>query len=471
MAIPFLNHLDLRSVSELQNAILHKTTSGSASDIEGKIIYDTGTDTIKYYSGSSGSGSWISLTGDTNTFRTVQADGSAIGSTETLNLIGGTNITLSETDGAITIDGAAAMQFFLEDGDGTEVTINHNKEIKFIEGGGIDINWTDVSPGSDSDPYDLTFTNSDKGSSQNIFKTVATNPAHSGSLTYAQTRNLEADSNNDTLKLFDGTGIKIEGAAEDDIIRIRIADGGVNTTQLAADAVDGTKIADNALNSEHYTDGSVDNVHLANSSMTINGSARSLGDSFTTPNDDVSEANLKSRLAGFDSGDTVYIGDGDNDTVVVVRGTLTVEGTTTTVNSETLTVDDNKIVLNDNVTGTPTEDAGIIIERGNQTNVELRWDETDDDWEFTAFNHAGTPALTTYKIPTTYKTTIGDGSATAIAVSHMLGSRDVIVQLYDTSSYETVIADVVRTDTNRITITFGAAPASGDVTVLVSKVG
>ena len=451
MAIPFLNHLDLRSVSELQNAILHKTTSGSASDIEGKIIYDTGTDTIKYYSGSSGSGSWISLTGDTNTFRTVQVDGGAIGSSETLNLIGGTNITLDETDGAVTINGAAAMQFFLEDGDGTEVTINHNKEIKFVEGGGIDINWTDVSPGSDSDPYDLTFTNSDKGSSQNIFKTVATNPAHSGSLTYAQTRNLEADSNNDTLKLFDGTGIKIEGAAEDDIIRI--------------------KIADNALNSEHYTDGSVDNVHLANSSMTINGSARSLGDSFTTPNDDVSEANLKSRLAGFDSGDTVYIGDGDNDTVVVVRGTLTVEGTTTTVNSETLTVDDNKIVLNDNVTGTPTEDAGIIIERGNQTNVELRWDETDDDWEFTAFNHAGTPALTTYKIPTTYKTTIGDGSATAIAVSHMLGSRDVIVQLYDTSSYETVIADVVRTDTNRITITFGAAPASGDVTVLVSKVG
>ena len=471
MAIPFLNHLDLRSVSELQNAILHKTTSGSASDIEGKIIYDTGTDTIKYYSGASGSGSWISLTGDTNTFRTVQADGSAIGSTETLNLIGGTNITLSESGGAITIDGAAAMQFFLEDGDGTEVTINHNKEIKFIEGGGIDINWTDVSPGSDTDPYDLTFTNTDKGSSQNIFKTVATNPAHSGSLTYLATRNLAADSNNDTLKLFDGTGIKIEGAAEDDIVRIRIADGGVDTTQLAADAVDGTKIADNALNSEHYTDGSVDNIHLANDSITVNGTTIALGASDSITVDNVSELNLKNRLAGFDSGDTVYIGDGDNDTVVVVRGTLTVEGTTTTVNSETLTVDDNKIVLNDNVTGTPTEDAGIIIERGNQTNVELRWDEADDDWEFTAFNHAGTPALTTYKIPTTYKTTIGDGSATAIAVSHMLGSRDVIVQLYDTSSYETVLADVVRTDTNRITITFGAAPASGDVTVLVSKVG
>lgn len=467
MPIPFLNHLDLRNVSELRNAILHKTTSGNASDVEGKIIYDTGSDSIKYYNGSS----WISLTGDTNTFRTVQADGSAIGATETLNLIGGTNITLSESGGAITIDGAAAMQFFLEDGDGTEKTIDHNKEVKFTEGGGIDVNWTGSGTGGDTDPFTLEFTNTDKGSSQNIFKTVATNPSHSGTTTFAGTRNLEADSNNDTLKFFNGTGINIEGAAEDDIIRIKIADGGVDTTQLATDAVTGAKIADDTIDSEHYKDGSVDNVHLANDSITINGTAIALGASDSITVDNVSEANLKTRLAGFDSGDTVYIGDGDNDTTVVVRGTLTVEGTTTTVNSETLTVDDNKIVLNDNVTGTPTEDAGIIIERGNQSNVELRWDEADDDWEFTAFNHASTPALTTYKIPTTYKAAIGDGSATSIAVSHMLGSRDVIVQLYDTSSYETVYADVVRTDTNRITITFAAAPASGDITVLVSKVG
>ena len=52
MAIPFLNHLDLQSVSELQNAILHKTTSGAASNVEGKIIYDTGSNTLKYYNGS-----------------------------------------------------------------------------------------------------------------------------------------------------------------------------------------------------------------------------------------------------------------------------------------------------------------------------------------------------------------------------------------------------------------------------------
>ena len=52
--------------------------------------------------------------------------------------------------------------FYVEDGDGTEVQINNANEWKFVEGGGIDINWTDTSTGSDTDPYDLTFTlNSD----------------------------------------------------------------------------------------------------------------------------------------------------------------------------------------------------------------------------------------------------------------------------------------------------------------------
>jgi len=52
----------------------------------------------------------------------------------------------------------ADMQFVLEDGDGTEVQITKDKEVKFVEGGGIDINWTDTDNGTDGDPFDLTFT-------------------------------------------------------------------------------------------------------------------------------------------------------------------------------------------------------------------------------------------------------------------------------------------------------------------------
>ena len=53
--------------------------------------------------------------------------------------------------------GGSMSSFQLEDDDGTEVTINDAKEIKFI-GSGITTNWTDTSTGSDGDPYDLTFT-------------------------------------------------------------------------------------------------------------------------------------------------------------------------------------------------------------------------------------------------------------------------------------------------------------------------
>jgi len=74
----------------------------------------------------------------------------------------GSNVTITEGDGAITIAAAdtntMGAGFVLEDGDGTEVTITENKEVKFVEGTGIDINWTDTDNGTDADPYDLTFT-------------------------------------------------------------------------------------------------------------------------------------------------------------------------------------------------------------------------------------------------------------------------------------------------------------------------
>ena len=68
---------------------------------------------------------------------------------------------------------------------------------------------------------------------------------------------------------------------------------------------------------------------------------------------------------------------------LTVTGNLTVNGTTTTLNTETLAVEDNIIVLNNNVTGAPSTNAGIEVERGSSTNVQLRWNETTDKWQFT----------------------------------------------------------------------------------------
>ena len=68
-----------------------------------------------------------------------------------------------------------------------------------------------------------------------------------------------------------------------------------------------------------------------------------------------------------------------------------------------------------------------------------------------------------------YAVSIGNGNDTSFAVSHGLNTRDVIVQLYDNSSYDTVHADVVRTSTSVVTISFNSAPATNDIRVLVSK--
>jgi len=66
-----------------------------------------------------------------------------------------------------------------------------------------------------------------------------------------------------------------------------------------------------------------------------------------------------------------------------------------------------------------------------------------------------------------YIETIGDGTALQYTVTHGLGSRRVMVQMYDSSSYETVYAQVVRTTTTAITVDFNNAPATNDVTVMV----
>ena len=75
---------------------------------------------------------------------------------------------------------------------------------------------------------------------------------------------------------------------------------------------------------------------------------------------------------------------------VTVSGNLTVSGTTTTVNSETVSMADNLFIINSNATGTPTENGGFEVERGDSLNVQFLWNETDDRWSVGAQDfHAG----------------------------------------------------------------------------------
>ena len=68
---------------------------------------------------------------------------------------------------------------------------------------------------------------------------------------------------------------------------------------------------------------------------------------------------------------------------VVVAGNFTVSGTTTSVNSNTINLADNIITLNSDATGAPTQNAGVEVKRGDEANVQLRWNEGSDKWTFT----------------------------------------------------------------------------------------
>jgi hypothetical protein len=110
---------------------------------------------------------------------------------------------------------------------------------------------------------------------------------------------------------------------------------------------------------------------------------------------------------------------------LTVGGNLTVNGTTTTLNTETLLVEDNIVVLNSGVTEAPTLNSGIEIERGTSTNVVIRWNETNDQWEFTndGTTYGDIAALGTIELGTD---TIGDYvndvvAGTGISVTHTPG--------------------------------------------------
>jgi hypothetical protein len=144
-----------------------------------------------------------------------------------------------------------------------------------------------------------------------------------------------------------------------------------------------------------------------------------------------------------------------------VGGNLNVTGTINSVNTTQVNIVDNVINLNTDFTGDPTVDAGIRVERGNAADVQLRWAETPDQWEVT---NDGTNY---HAITRKFTATVGDGSLTQIPVTHNLGSRTVVVNVYDSATYDTVECDVVRTSTTVVTLGFTVAPASGAYTVVI----
>ena len=103
---------------------------------------------------------------------------------------------------------------------------------------------------------------------------------------------------------------------------------------------------------------------------------------------------------------------------LTVGGNLTVQGTTTTISTTNTVITDKIIELANGTSGTPSGDAGIVVERGSSSNAGVIWDESIDRWKFAtgSFTGASTGDLTLANVGITAGTSTFDAVTSTGAV-------------------------------------------------------
>lgn len=341
----------------------------SSGNYEGRIIYNTTADAIKYYDGSVwhalGEGSITAINGTTG-----EVDVSQVGGTVTISLPTNISANASSADkwstsrtvtfatgdvtGSFSIDGSANVSDVALSIAANSVALGTDTTGDYVASvGGTD----GVSVSGTGEGAAVTIANTDKGSSQNIFKNVAV----SGQNT------IVADQNNDTLNVAAGTGITV--TTDDTTDTLTVTNAGVTsltgtTNQVSVSGSTGSVTLSLPQNIDATANPTFAGVNAGNINVGITGDNEI----------DTDSGNLTIDSAG----GTVTVDDN-----LIVTGDLTVSGTTTTLNTTELLVEDNIITLNSGATGTPSLNAGIEVERGDDPNVVLRWNETSNTWELT----------------------------------------------------------------------------------------
>ena len=357
MAIQFLHDINL-NYNELQNVKIH-VTSSTPSTGKGVIYFDdsSGQQKLKYHDGSN----WQTLTTDTTIpVRTVSIDtngdgtvNNTLAASETLVLKKGSNITLSESGGVVTIESADTNT---QRAAGTGLSLSSNT-----------LNVNVGATGTTQDPQSITTT------ANRLYQIETDNDDNLVvNVPWVDTDNNTQLSNAGVIAAIVAS-TSISGS-DKTTIRGNI---GAGTSSLTLGTTSTTALAGNTTT---ISSSQASAITANTAKVTFPGFGTSSGTALEgdTTVDDVSAANLKTALqAGFGS-NAVNIGD-SNDTITI-PGNLTVSGTTTTINTETVTIQDNIIQLNSNSANTPTENAGLEVERGNSTNVRFLWDESNDRW-------------------------------------------------------------------------------------------
>jgi len=199
----------------------------------------------------------------------------------------------------------------------------------------------------------------------------------------AQDANIASDTLTFTNKTIDANG------TGNSISNIEVADlaAGVLDTDLSSvSASDDTLASAKAIKA--YVDSSISTAENADTTITVGNTSAVVSDTgsdgaFTVTADGNTELVVNDTSATF-SGN------------VIVSGNFTVNGTTTTVATTNTVVSDSLMELANGTTGAPANDAGIVIERGDQNNAFIGYDESEDKFKMGTgtFTGASTGNLT-----------------------------------------------------------------------------
>jgi hypothetical protein len=457
MAIPFLNNIDLRN-NEVQNARLHNT--GSANTNPGQIYFDTGDNLAKYY--SNGTDIWVSL--------------------KEYSFSNGTFVNLNVT-------GTTAKPIITAE---LSATGTPNDTV-YLRG---DNTWAAIS-GISGTTYDLE--SAQAGSDVVILL--------NGS-----------DSSQDVVRFLPGTNITltdngsneitIDAANPDQTINLTGDVEGIGTTSIITTIKDGVLDVANFNASAIVTEAEGIENHDNDTTIPTSAAVKDYVDSAVVGG--LIYQGGFDGSTGYVAGTTDYL-DNRGTQIEVNKGwtyTVTVAGT---FYGENVEVGDVLIAEDDLASGTgtladwTTVQNNIDIASASQIgigNVVAATVSALDGLDVTYSSGTATIGLDIYNLPTitslssdvyipvqtsgaiknrkatvsqiaeavstvnSYATTI-TGSNTIV---HNLGTKDVIVQLYDVTTNETVYADVERSDVNEVDITFSTTLAN-DIRVLVQKIG
>jgi hypothetical protein len=464
MAIPFLNNINL-SDNQLLNAKLQVT--GTVPTAAAGQIYFNSTDNVaRYHNGTA----WVDIP------RQISVGGTSLADSQAIDLVAGANVGIAESSGTITISSSDQFQGTVTSvssstaGDALDVAVTNattTPDLAFTWAGAV----TDYVNGEGNlvtfptIPGAYTWTVSDGSNST---------PVASGeTVTFSGTAN--------EIEVLEGSRTVTIGLPNDVTIANNLTVGGTGnfTGQVTIPIL---PVASTDAASKDYVDNAVVGGLVYQGGYNA---ATNTPDLTTSPNSILKGWTYTVTADGTFFGEQLRVGDV---LIAEVNDPSALTDWTTVQNNIDLASLTQVGIGNVNIDGAGNKDGLSLAYASGTATVGLDINGLPSfsinpisgadllSLEIPLYNGDSSDANEKIEVATllsaassqiSYAETITD---TDLTIDHNLGTKDVIVQLFDVFTGETVYADVERISTSRIGVTFSATPTNS-IRVLVQKIG